>query len=248
MSLTPLVLTDCRAYFAGADLTGFSNKIDVKAKIEDKKFTNFASGGWDEFKGGLFSTETKIEGFYQAADLSYPDDSFWANLGTNTQPLTVIPTSGAVGSLAYVTRVLECDYAPGGSDGELLGYSTGFKGNWPLARGSVLHPQGTARSTTGSGTAVQLGALSATQRLYSSLHILSVSGTTPSITVKIQSNVDNTFGAPTDRITYSAANSLAGQALSVNGAVTDTWWRATWTITGSTPSFLFAVAAGVASM
>lgn len=248
MTLNPTVLTDVRLYYAGADLTGRGNKIEVQGSVEDLKVTNWASGGFEERVGGLFEGTLAAEGFWQANDVDMPDDSFWGNLGVATVPVTAVPTSGAVGSLAYLTRALETQYKPGGDVGKVLGWSADAKTNWPYARGQILHPQGTARTTTGNGTGVQLGAVSATQRLYACLHVLSISGTsTPTITVKIQSSVDNTFASPTDRVTFTAATALGGQTGSVTGAVTDTWWRAVWTISGSTPSFLFACSAGIAA-
>lgn len=246
MTLTPTVLFDVRQYLAGADLTGYSNKVMVGSDVEDLDKTTFASGGVKERVGGLFDTSVDVEGFWQAGDLSMPDDAFWAALGVSTTPYTAVPTSGAVGSLAYLTRVLEASYKPGGDVGKLLGYSVSLHGNQPTARGQILHPQGTARTATGNGTGAQVGAVSATQRMYANLHVMSIAGTaTPTITVKVQSSVDNTFASPTDRITFTAATTLSGQASSILGAVTDTWWRAVWTITGTNPSFLFAVSAGV---
>ena len=38
---------------------------------------------------------------------------------------------------------------------------------------------------------------------------------------------------------------LDGQTGVVSGAITDQWWRVSYTISGTNPSFLFAVAAGV---
>lgn len=246
MTFTPTVLTDVRQYLAGADLTGFSNKIAFGGEVEELDTTTFASNGCHERVGGLSDSSVDIEGFWQAGDLSMPDDAFWAALGVATSPYTAVPTAGTVGSLAYLTKILESSYKPGGDIGKLLGYSAGLKGNAPVARGVILHPQGTARSTTGNGTGVQIGAITANQRMYANLHVMSISGTsTPTITVKVQSSVDNTFASPTDRITFTAATTLSGQASSVLGAVTDQWWRAVWTITGSTPSFLFAVSAGI---
>lgn len=248
MTFNPQVLTDVRFYYAGADLTGRGNKIEVQAEAEDLPVTNWASGGWNERTGGLFSGTLGGEGFWQAGDVDMPDDSFWSNLGTATVPVTAVPTAGTVGSVVYLTRALETKYQPGANVGQVLGWSLDAKINWPYARGVILHPQGTARTASGSGTGVQIGAVSATQRMYACLHVLSISGTsTPTITVKIQSSVDNTFASPTDRITFTAATALGGQASSVLGAVTDTWWRATWTISGTNPSFLFAVSAGVAA-
>lgn len=246
MTLTPQVLTDARIYYASLDATGYANKIEFATTVEDLDKTTFASGGWHERVGGLFDTQVTATMFWQAGDLSQPDDVLWSQLGVNTQPLTVAPTSGAVGTLCYLTKTMESAYKPAGDVGKLVTAEATWMGNQPVVRGQILHPQGTARTTTGNGTGLQLGAVLASQRLYANLHVLSVSGTTPSLTVKVQSSVDNTFASPTDRITFTAATALSAQASSLLGAVTDTWFRATWTITGTTPSFLFAVSAGIA--
>jgi hypothetical protein len=248
VTLTAQVLTDVRLYVSGADLTGWSNKADVQASVAEEKTTNFASGGWTERVGGIFDTTVALEGFFEAFDLSRPDDTWWASLSSSIAAVTAIPTSGAVGSLAYLTRALVSDYKVPGDVGRVLPWSASAKGNWPQVRGTVLHPQGTARTATGNGTGVQVGAVTAAQRMYANLHVLSISGTaTPTITVKVQSSVDNTFASPTDRIVFTAATTLQGQSGSVLGAVTDQWWRAVWTISGTSPSFLFAVSAGVAA-
>jgi hypothetical protein len=82
--------------------------------------------------------------------------------------------------------------------------------------------------------------------MYAALHVLSVAGTTPSITARVESSVDNTFSAPTTRLTFTAANAVGGQILRTAGtAITDTWWRVAWTISGTSPSFLFSSALGI---
>jgi hypothetical protein len=245
MALTPTVLLDARIYLESADLTGWSNKVETMLSVADEDVTNFASGGWKQRTGGEFDTDVSVEGFFEQLDVSRPDDMFWANLGSNQAALTVAPTSGAAGVLAYLSRVQVMDYKPGGAVGKVLAWSSSLKGNWPFVRGLILHPQGTPRTSTGTGTGFQIGAVGAAQRMYACLHVLSVAGTTPSITVALQSSVDNTFSSPTTRLTFAADTALDGQALSVLGAITDQWWRVAWTISGTTPSFLFAVSAGI---
>lgn len=246
MSLTPTVLMDARIYLESADLTGWSNKVETSPSAADEDVTTFASGGWKQRTGGELDTDVSLEGFFEQLDVSRPDDMFWANLGSNQAALTVVPTSGAAGVVTYLSRVQVMDYKPGGAVGKVLPFSASLKGNWPFVRGLIMHPQGTARTATGTGTGFQLGAVTAAQRMYACLHVLSVAGTsTPTITVSLQSSVDNTFSSPTTRITFAADTALDGQALSLLGAVTDQWWRAAWTISGTTPSFLFAVSAGI---
>src|SRR6266581_1213692 len=248
MPLTPLVMTDVRIYYDSLDATGFSNHVELSPVADVEDMTTFGSGGWQENIATEKDTTALATVFWQAGDLTMPDDTAFAQLADATGPLTIVPTSGVVGSAAYLTKVVENSYKPAGDVGKLLKADLGFHGNTALARGQILHPQGTARTTTGTGTAVPLGAVLASQRMYANLHVLSIAGTaTPTITVTVQSNVDNTFGAPTTRISFGAATTLQGQAGSAVGPITDTWYRAIWTISGTTPSFLFAVSAGIAS-
>jgi hypothetical protein len=244
VTFTPQVLTDVRLYYAAADLTGFSNKVELSAKAESLDRTTFTSDGWNERIGGLFSGALAADVFWQAGDLSMPDDSFWANLGVATVPVTAVPTGGAVADLAYLTRALQTDYQPGAKVGELLMSSVSAETNWPIARGQILHPQGTARTTTGAGTAVQLGAVDADHALYVTLHVMSyVDG---SLTVAIDSDNDSGMGSATTQGTFTASTALDGQTMKIAGGIADDWWRASWSISGGvTHSFLFAVAAGI---
>lgn len=244
MTLTPLVLVNADIYMDSVDLTGYSNQIQLAAKAVDLDKTTFNSNGWKERQGGVFDGDCSVDGFFQAGDLTMPDDMFWADLGNSQVPLTALPTGGSPGDLCYLTKVLNCEYTPGEKHGQLLAYKMASKTNWPITRGKILHPQGTARTATGNGTAVQQVAISSSQAYYAALHILGY--TDGSITVAIQSSVDNTFASPTTVATFSAASGLGSQSARVLGPGTNTWYRVTWTITGGvTHSFLFAVSGGV---
>lgn len=247
MSLTPLALVDTKIFFAGADLTGFSNKVDLPTTAEPLGSTTFGSGGWNERVGGLFDMQGSIEGFWQAGDESMPDDNFWTSLGTNAIPATFIPTGGTTdGDLAYVTKVFEARYDLSGQMGQLVAWAADLQGNAPVARGAVAVTSA-ARTATGTGTAVQMGAVGTAQRLYANLHVFAATGTSPTLAVKIQSASSSSFSSPTDRITFSTASAITGIPSSVVGNITDTWWRAVYTIAGTSPSFTFAVAFGVAA-
>ena len=247
MALTPLVLMDADIYLGSADLSGYSNKLEAAATADPLEYTNFGSGGWKQRVGGEWDMTGSIEGFWQAGDLSQPDDLLQANLGVNTLPATFVPTlGGTVGDLAYLTKTLETRYDLSGQVGQLMAFAVDLQGNAPLVRGRIMQPMPTPRTTTGNGTGQQIGAVLATQRMWANLHVNAFSGTaSPTLTVKLQSNVDNTFSAPTDRVVFTAATGFTSQASSVLGAITDQWWRVTWTITGTTPSFTFAVSAGI---
>lgn len=248
MSIGPLF--NVRLFAASADLTGRSNKVSFAAEVEEKDITTFLAeddpdSGWKKVMGGLGSSTLAAEGFWEAGDESKVDDEAWANLGS-VIPFTIAPGGAAVGSLAYVFKALRSEYKFGGAVGDVAPWTAGATGSWPVARGKVLHPPGTARTATGNGTAVELSAVSSSQYLYATLHVLSVAGTSsPTITVKVQSDVDNSFGSPTDQITFTAATAIGGQAQRTIGAITDSWFRVVHTISGTNPSFLYICSIGV---
>lgn len=242
--MTAQVLTDVRLFAGGADLTTASNKVELAAEVEEKDATTYGLNGWKAVRGGLASSSVQSEGFWEAGDPGLIDNAAWAQLGA-IGPWTVCPNAATVGSLAYFTQALRGDYNLGGTVGDLAPWSSKASGNGTTTRGQIAHPPGQARTATGVGAALQLGALAAGHRLYAALHILSVSGITPSITVRVESDDNGAFTTPTTRATFAAATAAGGQALATDGtAITDDWWRIAWTITGTTPSFTLVAALG----
>lgn len=244
--MSKTILTNVRCFAVAVDLTGNSNKIELSSEVEDKDATNYGSEGWKEVMGGLASAEISGEGQWEAGDPSKVDDGSWSQLG-GVGPWSISANNSAtVGSLAYFTSALRSNYTLLDTVGEIAPWAGTAKSSWPLVRGQFAHPPGTARTATGTGTGLEVGAVPADARLYAALHVLSVSGTTPSLTARVESSVDNTFASPTTRLTFAAATAVGGQALRTDGsAITDTWWRVAWTVTGTTPSFMFAATLGI---
>lgn len=244
----PIVLLDARTFVSGADLSGSGNKIELTEESEAKKTTNWRSGGATENIAGLTSIELNAEGQWEAGDLGLPDDSFWANRRVK-EPWSIAPESDsdlAAGGLMYIARILRTKMTLLGNLGDVAGWSANGTGTWPLARGKCAHASGVPRTATGNGTSLQLGAVAARQHLYANLHVLSVSGTAvPTITVNIESDDNTNFTSATARGSFAAKTAVGGQAIRIAGPVTDTFWRATWTISGTNPSFLFLVSMGI---
>lgn len=241
------ILTNVRLFAVGADLTGNSNKVELSTEVEAKDSTNYGSQGWKENLGGLASAEIAGEGQWEAGDPSKVDDASWAQLG-GVGPWSISANNGAaVGDLAYFTSALRSEYKLFESVGEVAPWTGTAKSSWPLVRGQFAHPPGTARTASGFGTSINLGAVPAGKRLYAALHVLSVAGTgTPTITAVVQSDNDPGFPSATTRLTFAGATAVGGQILRTDGtAITDDWWQIAWTITGTTPSFLFAATLGI---
>lgn len=240
------ILTDCRIYAGAADLSGVSNKVALPAEVEEKDVTVFTSNGWRERLGGLRKGDLNVAGFWEAAGAGSQDDQTWGGLGL-TGPWTVCPGLPNVGALAHFMNALQSDYVFGDAVGEVAPYQANAGSTWPLVRGQVGNAPGTARTTTGTGTSVQLGAVPAGQSLYAAVHVLSVAGSaTPTITARVESDDATGFPSATTRLTFAAATAVGGQILRVAGPITDDWYRFAWTISGTTPSFLFMGAFGIA--
>lgn len=91
------------------------------------------------------------------------------------------------------------------------------------------------RTATGNGGAVVMGEHS-TLRL--TLDVTAASGTTPSLTVNVQHSAD---GSTWTTHSSFAAKTAAGTERKVFAGL-DRYARASWTISGTSPSFTFSVA------
>lgn len=243
------VYTNVRAYAAGGDLTGRTNKAAIDAKRDAKETTTFGSGGAKEFTGGLQNGAVSLEGQMEFTDATSTGYISWQNLGSDI-PVTIVPggtVTEALTSLAFLGQLQPDTTKFEGEINEVAPYQLAGPLDGPLVMGSVISNPATVRGSSSSTTAIQLGAVAAGQRMWCALHVLSVAGTaTPTFTAKLQS-ASTSGGSYTDRITFTGATAVGGQFGSVAGAVTDTWWKLTYTITGTGPSFLVAASAGIAA-
>lgn len=247
---TKTVLKNVRTFVNGTDLTGYENKLEIQGMLEEKPVTNFASQGAVELLGGLGSATIAAEGQWAAGDFTNPDDALMATLGL-PGPWTACITTPNAGDLAWQVTALTSKYTLGGAVGDVAPWAAGVTSSSPLVRGQILHPPGTLRSSTGSGTAVLATLMpTANQFLWVNLHVLSVAGTsTPTLTVTVQTDDNSGFTSATTVGTFvavTAANQSVGQTLKIAGAITDTYLRVGFTISGSSPGFTFVASAGVA--
>ena len=244
--MAAFVLDNAKLYVGGYDLSGDSHSINLVTSVEEKDSTTFGSAGYRSRLGGLRTFTLQGQGFVEYG-VGENDAVLFANLGSTSSLLTVAADGGAAGEIGYFGQALHGRYESFDAVGEIMPFTTDFAGSGSLIRGTILEDAGTARTSTGNGTARAIGAASASQKLYAGLHVLSVSGTTPVLTVKVQSDDASGFASPTDRVTFSAASAVGSQwATPVAGAIADTFYRVSWTISGTNPSFLFAVTVGIA--
>jgi hypothetical protein len=187
--------------------------------------------------------------------MAYMESIIAANLGSETNmPITLAPAASravgyAEGDPACFWRALIMGGAPiEGSIGDLHSFSLKVpRAAARLVSGRQMLPLTALSGATGNGSSIQLGAVSATQKVYAALHVFGVTGAPSGIVVKVRSDADNAWPAgATDRLTSASFTAPTSEWLELAGPITDTYWRVEYTITGGTaPTFTAAVAVGI---
>lgn len=241
------ILTNVRYFVGPADLTAQTNKVELDNTLEEKDVTNYGSGGKKEVIAGIESTAIGAEGFWQGGDAGYADDEFWAARGV-IEAHTVGPISATAGDPAYVTQAVRLNAKNFGQVGDVAMFTLAASGSYPLGRGNFLLGPGTIVTTTGTQASVQAGAVGSGLGLYATLHLLSVAGTSsPTLTVKVQSDDNSGMTSATDVITFTAMTAVGSQILRAAGPITDSYFRVSYTVSGTNPQFSAVVAIGIGS-
>ena len=233
-----VVLTNGRMYAGGLNLSGQTNKMELEIEADELDVSSIQDS-WDATVLGRKRASLSAEGFW-AAGAGAPDD-LYALLGTSV-PITVLP-DGADGSVGYSLQSLPVKYTPVDSGaGDVMKFTLEAKGGVGRAvKGTVMHSDAVARTATGNGVARQLGAVSASQRVYAALHVIEASGASPTLNVVLASDDAGGFPSSTSRIAFTQATSTGVEWKELAGPITDDYWRIQYTIGGSTPSFKFVV-------
>lgn len=174
--------------------------------------------------------------------------------GTRVPLTRCLGAAGAVGTRAVMSMVMLSKITITNERGQRRDFAITAKIDdeaRPEIGGTVLHQSvGTAGVTaTSNGTGVELEALGAAEEMLVHFHILDppgVTGTSPTLDVVIESDVDDTWASPVTRVTFAQATEPGWQIARIDGdtdPVTDTWWRAKFTVGGVTPVFYPLVAA-----
>jgi hypothetical protein len=241
--MATLVLTDAKVYVAQFNLSGDLKATRMEYGAEPQDETVFGDDT-RSMKGGLKTVQLSHEGLWSGGTGNV-DDVLWSRIGIADVPVTVSPDGGDAGEVAYLFNSNHAEYEPQASIGELLRFNVTANATGSLVRGTVM--RNSTEIATADGTGFQVGAVSATQRIYGALHVITASaGDTLDVIVESDAG-DNWVGSEATRLTFTqiTAATPAAEWKSAAGAITDQWWRAAWTIGGSDPSFEFFISIGI---
>ena len=236
------VLTNCRIWMGGYELSGQLNSIGIDYGAELLDDTVFGTGGTRSNKPGLKTLTINGGGFWD----DELDGAIYARIGADREVVSVSPTGFTEGDRVYFTRAVNGSYNPlSGAVGELLSFELDFhNSDCQLVRGVIL---GTGQKTvSGVGAAFNLGPVLPLHLCYGALHVKDPVGTGGTLDVVIESSPDNTFAAAQTRLTFpQVTDTIGGSWDEQVGPIADTWWRAKWTITGAGALYPLHISFGI---
>lgn len=238
------ILRDATIWLHDVAVHEIGNSVELALGLEPQDCTVFGDGA-RKYKGGLFTAELSADGH---ADMTGYDGLLNTNFRARSAVVASVSANSDDNSVAYTFEALHDELVPlSGSVGDMAAVSVSAttRNQYGAIRGNILLPSA-ARTATGVGTARELGAVSSTQRVFAALHVVAASGTTPTLDVVVQSDDNSGMTTPTTRLTFAQATATTSQFQSAAGAITDTWWRVSYTIAGTSPSFSFVVIVGIA--
>lgn len=239
--MASFVLTDASILLGGVDMTAKSNQIQLSYDVEARDATVFGNDTRIN-KGGLWVVSGSVGGF---TDETLAGSAVFDAVGAGPTVFQV-SAPGDDGDVGYAFKSMAAAYTPlDGTVGDMAGDSVSLvgKSGSPLVRGTILHPN-TARSSSADGTGRQLGSVSASQSVYGALNITAASGT-PTLDVVVESDDNASFTSAVTRLTFSQASDVGAEWKSAAGAISDDYWRVSYTIGGTDPSFTFQVLVGI---
>ena len=244
-------LMDARVLLGGYEYTSYSNSLSTDYGVEVLDETVFGDTTRTN-RAGLRTFSFTMSGFRDDGAATPFGDSggtAYSRIGASREVFSFAPVGTADGQRAFTIRGVNGTYTPlSGSVGDLLPFElAGNTAHSELIKG-VVEGVG-AQTSTAASTGPQLAALSATQTLYAVLNVIAYDGTSPTLDVVIESANNSGFSGESSRIEFTQnTGSIEAQWGSVNGAVTDDYWRSKMTIGGSGPSFTVFITLGIGSL
>lgn len=216
-----------QAKTATADLQLTSDVIDV---------TCFGSTEYREKITGFKTNRFTCDGYWSIGSGDV-DPTLWNNWASATaKVLTVCPQGNTTGKKSFSMKTIQTEYEFGGVVGEAAKFNIAAEGTSGMFRGTVIMT-GTTATTVGTvatpGPIHTLGATTAGTHVHAVFQLTDI-GNADTVAITLLSDDSTAFSSATTRGTFSASSANEAQWLTpIAGAITDTYWRAVATVSGS---------------
>ncbi len=236
------IISDCGIFYAGYDYTGTLNQTEVTLSRDELEQTTFGDAARNFLPGMLTATAT-ASGFFDASLSGVAN----ANLSASAEEALIIAPNSTEDGPAIVIASQLNSFTWGGEVGELATADLAWGTRSDAAEGKLAFDR-TITSTVNSSV-INLGALSASQKILLAVTTTgTTTGTSPTLDVELFSDNSNGFSSPTSRLTTIQIRSAKATELGkLSGAITDSYWRVTATVGGTSPSYSVAIAIAIAT-
>ena len=231
------VLSDVRILVGEMNLSPKIGTASISYGAELQDVTNLGGMTTRGNKAGLKTATVAVDGYYDPDGL---DADQFPKVGATALTYTVMEPNAVdtTYAIAYFGDALYADLEQFGAVGDVTPFSATLQGN-NLGKGyTFLDLTATA---TGTSNGQQLGAIENPQKVLVAIHVLTVSGSTPTLDITVQSDDNSGFTSATSRATSNQFTAAGSQYIEVAPPITDDYWRIAYTIGGTAPSFTFAV-------
>lgn len=234
--------TSARVWLDGLQAACAINDITLQAELDEAEVTTLCSTLKD-YIPGLAEVTVEMEGLFDtntASPATTLESWLSARLGV-TFPLVFAPDGGAdTGDPAYMMNGFLQDFSVENTVDEAASMELTFRGTSGLSRGRMIQPQITQTATDADGVTFFDNGAATTLGGTAVLSVSAVSGTTPTLAVKLQHSADNITYVDLPGGAFSSQNAINAELITFTGTV-NRYLRAVWTIGGTTPSFTFNV-------
>lgn len=224
--MAKIVLNDAGIFLGERDLRGDMNALGLEYKTELKDATTFANNGWNARIDGLKSVDYRLEGLFDEVVDDFLHQKFSVDV-----PVTLTPSEPVVGARCFVLHGVTSSYSPSGAIGDAFSFSIqGSASADGVGQGAIEYNGTTA--TSGASLGQLLDISNEGDRLLVSIHVLDVSAG-GSLDIAVESDLASDFATPTTQATSATYTTSGSEILVINGPINDTWWRISYTVSGS---------------
>lgn len=222
------------------DLSGFGNDLKFDDPFDEKGTTSWSDTVHRRIAilgDASFSMAVQLE---TASD---PRATLQGILGDAAGILTYIDSNASMaeGDRCYSVKALASELGIPIEHGEITEATLTGKGDGPVVDGQVLQEDGSL-TVTGTSVGIQLGSVAAGESAYADMHVLTATAGT--LDMIVESDDNSGFTSATTRLTFAqVATTPSSFRQTVAGAITDDWWRASYTI--ATGPYVAVVTLGI---
>jgi hypothetical protein len=240
MAGTHAVTTGAKIYLAQVDISADAHAHSIAHSVDLPEDMRYGDT-WKRRLIGQRDMNFSLAGNVDISGTSDQDTIVNSKMGVNNVPLIIAPSGASIGDPCEFGLIVNGQYTPQAVLNNVFKYGlTGQIASRKWVMGKVLWNPATSITGTANGAEVLLSAVSATQKLY--VAIVVIAATLTSMTVKVQSDTTG-FPSSADQKTFTSVTGVTSEMPTpVDGAITDTYFRAAVTAFSGTSAQMIVVA------